>query len=168
MSHSLRDLTIELLIEIEGGYVNDPRDPGGETKYGISKRSYPLLEIKDLTKEQAFEIYKIDFWDKWKVDRLPLLLQPAYFDCAVNSGPAMATRLLQRTLAVKEDGIFGSETARAIEGIPEVILYQDYMAERAKFYFSLSGFKWYGTGWLRRLFAVAHFTAINAVIQNRT
>lgn len=70
----------------EGGYVNDPRDPGGETKYGISKRAYPAEDIKNLTVERAAELYKRDYWDLCGCGQLPPGAGLLLFDTAVNCG----------------------------------------------------------------------------------
>jgi lysozyme family protein len=78
----------------EGGYVDDPRDPGGETKYGISKRSYPDVDIKNLTREKAAEIYKRDYWAKVGGDSLPFPFDVLAFDSAVNCGPGRALKWL--------------------------------------------------------------------------
>lgn len=104
---------IAFIIEDEGGYVDHPNDPGGETKYGISKRSYPDVDIKNLTVEQATEIYKRDFWDKLHVTLLPAHVQYLYADMAVNHGPRNAARILQRAAGVTDDGIVGPVTRKA-------------------------------------------------------
>jgi len=78
----------EKILTLEGGYSIDPDDPGGETKYGISKRSYPNIDIKNLTPDQAFEIYKADFWDKFHCDGykyIPFAWKVC--DIAFNQGP---------------------------------------------------------------------------------
>jgi len=62
---------IKFILNAEGGYVNHPKAPGGETKYGISKKSYPNYDIKNLTEEEAITIYKRDFWDRFQLDSLP-------------------------------------------------------------------------------------------------
>ena len=69
---------IDRVIESEGGYVNDPDDPGGETKYGISKRAYPEIVIKDLTIKQAKQIYYEDYWTPSKADQLSDQLKEIY------------------------------------------------------------------------------------------
>ena len=92
------DEIIEGVLEHEGGYVNDPTDLGGETNYGITKRFYPDVDIKNLTKEGAKEIYKKDYWDKNKVDDLPDDLKHIYFDMCVNQGRGSAVRILQRAI----------------------------------------------------------------------
>ena len=77
------DEIIEGVLKHEGGYVNDPTDLGGETNFGITKRFYPDVDIKNLTEEGAKEIYKKDYWDKNKVDDLPDDLKHIYFDMCV-------------------------------------------------------------------------------------
>ncbi|MGI0106723.1 glycoside hydrolase family 108 protein [Salinimicrobium sp. WS361] len=87
------------LIGIEGGYVNDPTDRGGETKYGISKRSYPHLDIKNLTLQQAEEIYYRDFWKANGLDNIiKYELALELFDTGVNMGVGVAPRFLQEAL----------------------------------------------------------------------
>lgn len=85
---------IDGLIRREGGYVNSKNDRGGETKYGIAKRFYPNLDIKNLTVDQAKAIYKRDYWDKIKADSLPGHLREVAFDAAVNQGVPTAKRML--------------------------------------------------------------------------
>ncbi|MFO7597805.1 MAG: glycosyl hydrolase 108 family protein [Desulfocurvibacter africanus] len=89
---------LAFVLSNEGGYVRDPRDPGGETKYGISRRSYPGLDIANLTREQAAAIYRRDFWDGPGISRLPRELALPVFDAAVNAGCRSAVRWLQEAL----------------------------------------------------------------------
>lgn len=86
--------SLEFTLKWEGGYVNDPSDPGGETKWGISKRAYPDLDIKGLTPEQAAGIYAADYWDAAGCDSLDYPLCACVFDTAVNRGVKAATGLL--------------------------------------------------------------------------
>jgi lysozyme family protein len=79
----------------EGGYVNDPQDPGGETKYGISKRAYPKEDIKNLTIDRAYELYKRDYWDKCGCDNYDFPLACSVFDAAVNCGVKRALGWLE-------------------------------------------------------------------------
>src|SRR5690606_31248043 len=110
---------VEVVLQHEGGYVNDPRDPGGETKFGISKRQYPDLDIASLTREQAIEIYRRDWWQRYGYDRLQDdAVATKLLDMAVNMGPATAHRLLQEALVslghpVAVDGILGPQTLAA-------------------------------------------------------
>ena len=106
------DEIIEVTLHHEGGYVHDPKDLGGETNFGIAKRFYPKVDIKNLTKEGAKEIYKKDYWDKNKVDRLPDDLKHIFFDMCVNQGRGTAVKILQRAIngkggKLKVDGGFG-------------------------------------------------------------
>ena len=113
---------IEKVLEHEGGYVNDPKDLGGETKYGITKRFYPDIDIKNLTIEQATEIYKKDYWDKNKVESLPQNLWHIYFDMCVNMGKRTAVKVLQRAAVnkgkdIEVDGGLGPMTIGALKGV---------------------------------------------------
>ena len=113
------DEIIEVVLEHEGGYVNDPKDPGGETNYGIAKRSHPDVDIKNLTKEGAKEIYKEVYWDKNKVESLPEELWHIYFDMCVNQGKSRAVRIIQRAVngkggSLTVDGGMGPMTIASI------------------------------------------------------
>ena len=102
---------LKVILRHEGGYVNNPSDPGGETKYGICKRQYPDLDIKNLTIEEASKIYYTDYWLKLNLDGIDdedLKLQ--MFDMGVNAGIKTAIKLLQHILEVIEDGIIGPIT----------------------------------------------------------
>jgi lysozyme family protein len=80
------DVALPWILKAEGGYVHDPADPGGETNFGISKRSYPALDIKNLTAAQAGEIYRTDYWQAGGCDGLPAGLALIHFDSCVNCG----------------------------------------------------------------------------------
>ena len=113
------DEIIEVVLHHEGGYVNDPKDPGGETNFGIAKRSHPDVDIKNLTEHGAKEIYKAHYWDKNKVESLPLQLRHIYFDMCVNQGKGRAVKILQRAAnakgaELKVDGGLGPKTIGAI------------------------------------------------------
>lgn len=84
------DRALDFTLKAEGMYVNDPRDPGGETNFGISKRAYPQLDIKNLTREQAADIYRRDYWQRAGCDSLPWPLSACVFDAAVNCGVGRA------------------------------------------------------------------------------
>lgn len=113
------DLSIETILKHEGGYVNDPADPGGETNFGISKRQYQGLDIAKLTLEQAKKIYQEDYW---KYDEIiSQLVATKIFDMAVNMGHGRAHRILQEALQnvgepVRIDGILGPQTIKAANG----------------------------------------------------
>jgi len=120
-----------VVVGIEGGYVNDPHDPGGETKFGISKRAYPQLDIASLTLEQAHAIYLRDYWHLCKCDELAPDFALVVFDCAVNQGAGTALKL------------------RALSS--NLV---DFQAERALRYAQNANFDRYGRGWFRRLFNI--------------
>ncbi len=86
---------IEFVLSWEGGYVNDPRDPGGETNYGISKRSFPSLDIKNLTRDQAKQIYFEKYWLKADCDQLAWPINLVVLDTAVNCGVIPAKEMLR-------------------------------------------------------------------------
>lgn len=108
---------IEVILKHEGGYVNDPDDLGGETKFGITKRTFPNEDIKNLTKERAIFLYKKFFWDKFKIEQYPLSLRLSMFDMSVNMGNKNAIKVLQRSLGVKDDGIAGAITLGKLDEI---------------------------------------------------
>ena len=106
----------------EGGHNNDLNDLGGETNFGISKRSYPSLNISKLTKKEAISIYKKDYWDKNRVEELPKELRHIFFDMCVNQGRGTAVKVLQRSANGKGanigvDGGLGPATLKAIQNV---------------------------------------------------
>jgi lysozyme family protein len=141
----------------EGGYVNDPKDPGGETKYGISKRAYPDQDIKALTVETAGKLYKRDYWDKIKGDNLPEPIAVMVFDFAVNAGVKRAVRMMQKLLNVTADGIIGPKTIQAAIKCDVQDFVTDYASERVNYYMMLKTFKRFGGGWLRRTKETLHY-----------
>lgn len=153
------DRAFDWIIAVEGGYVNSPADPGGETKYGISKRAYPHLDIKNLTIEQAKEIYYKYYWQKCQCDNLNIKLALCIFDCAVNQGVSAAIRILQACLNIKTDGIIGSQTLSAIGATNTSKLITDFMARRVIIYSSLGSNVWttYQLGWMRRCFKLMEY-----------
>jgi len=124
----------EELIGIEGGYVNDPTDRGGETKYGISKRAYPNLDIKNLTLQEAKDIYLEDYWKaSGSHHMLKYELALELFDTGVNMGQAIARTFLQEALNLmnrngkdfpdlKVDGKIGPITISAYKKVDDKIL----------------------------------------------
>ena len=146
---------IEVVLHHEGGYVNDPKDPGGETNFGIAKRSNPDVDIKNLTKAEATLIYKTEYWDKNKVESLPEELWHIYFDMCINQGRGRAVKILQQAAngkgaGLKVDGGLGPMTIGALKGVElervrayRIKYYADLVTRKPdleKFYF----------GWFRR------------------
>lgn len=126
---------VDVILRFEGGYCNNILDPGGETNFGICKRSYPDLNIKDLTKDEAAEVYRRDFWEKLGIAAVPESLRLIFFDCAVNQGPARARTFL--TIAMKD---------------PNPV--KAFARARFEHYMSLPGWKEFSKGWARRLFEI--------------
>jgi lysozyme family protein len=139
------------LIDHEGGYVNNPRDPGGETKYGISKRAYPALDIADLTLDDAKGIYKRDYWERAQCDRLHPDLAFQVFDGAVNSGIGNSIRWLQDAAGVAVDGVVGPLTVRKVGDMDASVVVARYNGVRLKFMASLSTWDTFGRGWAKRI-----------------
>jgi len=101
----------------EGGdkVTNDPNDSGGLTKYGISQKSFPNVDIKNLTEAKAIEIYKSIYFDPCKIDLIgDELLALHVFDFAVNSGNSRSIKILQKVIGVEADGAFGKDTLLAV------------------------------------------------------
>jgi lysozyme family protein len=111
---------VEVVLQRECGFVDHPADRGGATNFGISQRSYPDLDIRSLTREQATAIYQRDFWRE-EYDRIPLqTIATKLFDSGVNMGQDAAVRILQQALcdirfAVEIDGRFGPQTLQAVK-----------------------------------------------------
>lgn len=141
----------DILINHEGGYVNDPNDPGGETKFGISKNSYPNLDIKNLTLDAAKEIYRRDFWERFKIGEFPPTLRHDVFDFAVNSGGVTAIRQLQRILGIVADGVVGPLTLQAIANSDPMKLEKQYLGSRLQFMTKLRNWPNHGRGWASRI-----------------
>jgi lysozyme family protein len=125
------------ILEVEGGYVNDPHDPGGETKFGICKRSYPELDIKNLSIEKAMDIYKRNYWDPLQLEDLPFSVAFVIFDTAINTGKETAIVLMKN---VKYDPI--KDPLRFT---------MKYLGLREKYYTKLANFNYFGRGWINRI-----------------
>lgn len=141
---------VEIILAHEGGYVNDSRDPGGETKFGISKRAYPDIDIRSLTRDDAKAIYYRDYWQPIRGDRLSFGVALVLFDMAVNMGRSRTIKMLQKACSVKQDGKFGDITLAAANSINKNALIEELTKERVLYYTALDTWKIYGAGWLRR------------------
>lgn len=152
---------IERVLSHEGGYTAGEGDPGGETQWGISKRSYPHIDIKALTRDQAKAIYRSDFWTP--VSELPSALRFQGLDAAVNHGIGNALRFIQRAVDVADDGVIGPVTRRAIaefverRGISDLLL--RFLAQRLRFMCKLRTFPRFGAGWGNRIATNLEFAA---------
>jgi lysozyme family protein len=145
---------VELVLEHEGVLSDHSADPGGLTKYGISQRSYPHLDIASLTVDDAKAIYRKDYWDRVKGDLLPEGMSTLVFDSAVNQGPVRAIKFMQHALGVDPDGIIGPRTLAAAKRANLHTFAVKFGVERAMHYAKLPTFPIFGKGWMRRLFDV--------------
>ena len=152
-------VVLDDLIEREGGYVNDPDDPGGETKFGISKRAYPHLDIKNLTEEHAADIYYTDDYVKSGLYKVPLAHAEPVLDLAVNAGIGPAVRLAQKAINTTPDGVIGPATVKAFLGIHHSTFRRRYALERLLHYLTIivarpARLK-YARGWFNRVLELA-------------
>lgn len=146
------DISFDRLIGNEGGYTSGlVGDPGGETNWGISKRSYPNIDIKGLTRADAKLIYLHDFWDRGKMDQFPFAIGYQTFDLAVNCGINAALHMLQRAAGVADDGIIGPISMAAIQNTKVPVLLVRLFAEELDYRRRLSTFKTFGAGWTARV-----------------
>jgi len=151
------------LIGHEGGYSTDRNDPGNwtggkvgkgvlkGTKYGIAANTYPNLDIKNLTLEQAKAIYKKDWWDKLGAEQLHPAIVYQLWDFAVNAGKSRAIKELQQVAGVIDDGILGAKTIAAVKALSVTDVLILLTAERLRFYTSLTTWGTYGKGWTNRV-----------------
>lgn len=150
------------LLGHEGGYTAGEGDPGGETNWGISKRSYPNVDIKNLTKEKARDIYYNDFWLPLDGDNLYDGVAWQLFDFAVNSGIQTAIRAYQRALGVADDGHFGPVSLAAAKAATESDQIMKVLAERLEFMTRTAVWDRFGKGWARRIAANLRYGAIDS------
>lgn len=149
---------LELLLEHEGGFVNHPRDPGGATNLGVTKRVYEefvgrdvdIQEMRELTPDDVGPIYKTMYWDRIKGDELPSGVDWCVFDWAVNSGPGRAAKALQTFIGATADGAIGPQTLQTLAAFDSAEVIEAMHATRQSFYESLETFDTFGKGWTRR------------------
>ena len=170
---------VNQIIKIEGGYVNNPKDKGGATKYGITEKvarqNGYIYDIKNLTQIKAKEIYKKEYWDKVNQNEIHFNISFLLFDFAVNSGVKQAIKHLQAALnklfindtdktPLIIDGIAGNKTKAALMSIKgdynEIIKLQSILInERLRFYTGISKtqFNEFGKGWINRIISNIDF-----------
>lgn len=150
---------MKALMSHEGGFVNNPKDPGGMTNLGVTQRvweawvGHPVgeKEMRALTPVIVAPMYKRKYWDKVSGDLLPSGVDHAVFDFAVNSGPGQAAKILQRVLGVKQDGDIGLVTLEKALSIDSSKLIDDYNDARLAFLKSLPAWVDFGNGWDNRV-----------------
>ena len=159
------NVAIQIVLKNEGGCVNNPNDPGGETNFGISKRSYPNVDIANLTADQASAIYLSDFWNPNFYGLInDQNIANKVFDFAVNAGASVANKYLQDSYnnypcvndKITVDGSIGPVTLKAINGVDPVILLGIFKSNIATYYRQLvvqnSRNREFLKGWLHRAY----------------
>lgn len=153
-------------LKLEAGFQNDRDDRGnwtsgivgvGEckgTKYGICAMSYPEVDIPNLTEEEAYNIYRREYWNKAKCDQIPDCLSIAVFDYSIHSGTIQAIKDLQKALGVKADGIIGNQTIGACNSKPLKSVLERYFDNRLDYMIHCKGWTKYCKGWINRWCAV--------------
>lgn len=153
------DKCFKLVLEHEGKYVNDPRDPGGRTNFGVTQRAWEAYwnrssseeEMRKLTPNIIKPFYRAMYWDKIRGDELPAGIDYAAYDLAVNSGANRAAKYLQRVAGVTEDGIIGPKSLEAIQKCDAKCAVDALCAMRLDFLKRLPTFDTFGKGWSRRV-----------------
>lgn len=157
------DTAFDRVIGNEGAFQDDYADRGnwtsgevgvGElkgTKFGLAAMTYPDLDMINITVEMAKHVYKIDWWDKLKLDLMPPSMQFQFFDAAINHGVYNASRIVQWAIKVKADGIVGRKTRAALLKLDHNDLLMQFLAERLVFMTGVKTWNRYGKGWARRI-----------------
>ena len=151
--------SFELMLKSEGGFVNHPKDPGGMTNLGVTKRVWEEWvgresnekEMRSLTPAMVEPLYKRKYWDVCRCDDLPEGLDYLVFDFAVNAGPGRSIKTLQSAVGTTPDGIIGPKTLAAVRAIDPHELIEKFSVAKTEFYESLPTFATFGRGWLNRV-----------------
>lgn len=149
----------QMVLKHEGGFVNDPRDPGGMTNLGVTKkvwegfvgRTVDEAEMRALTPDLVKPLYKKNYWDKIKGDQLPSGVDYASYDLAVNSGTSRAAKYLQQIAGVPADGIIGPKSLEAILSCDPQETVDALCDMRLDFLQRLPTWGAFGKGWGRRV-----------------
>ena len=137
------------------GYVNDPDDAGGETKFGIAKNSHPRVNIKTLTMDEAMQIYYDEFWIAPSCDKMAYPLSVVHFDACVNHGKSGGTKLVQRALSLADDGVIGPKTLSLINIADPYDVAKKQLTQRELYFKNIASRKLsnqkFLKGWLARV-----------------
>ena len=153
------DHSLDLVLKSEGGFVNNPKDPGGMTNLGVTASTWANFkgrntnekEMRSLTRDDVAPLYEKKYWDTCKCDDLPSGVDYLVFDFAVNSGPGRSVKILQRALGLPEDGAVGPVTIQTIDVMDKTELIARFSDAKKQFYESLPTFATFGNGWLKRV-----------------
>jgi lysozyme family protein len=148
---------LELVLKSEGGWVNNPQDPGGETNLGVTKRVWEeyvghlVDSLKKLTKEDVAPLYEQKYWRPCYGEVLPRGLDFVVFSMGVNAGTGRSVKLLQSAIGCVPDGIIGPKTRSLILASNSATLIAKFSESRREYYRSLKTFPIFGKGWLNRV-----------------
>jgi lysozyme family protein len=148
---------LDLVLKSEGGWVNNPNDPGGETNLGVTKRvweewvGHPVKTLKNLTKDDVAPLYELKYWKASYCEVLPRGLDFVVFSMAVNSGPGRSVKLLQSSVGCLPDGVIGPRTRGLISSSNSADIIKKFSTARREYYQSLKVFPIFGKGWLARV-----------------
>jgi len=150
---------LKAILKHEGGFVNHPKDPGGMTNLGVTKKVWeewigrPVgeKEMRALTPATVAPMYKKKYWDAIKADELPMGLDYLMFDFAINAGPNRAIKTMQKAIGTNPDGVIGPKTMQALKTADQKDLIAKFSMEKELFYKALPTFATFGKGWMRRV-----------------
>ena len=156
------EIALQALLKHEGGFVNDPRDPGGMTNLGVTKKVWEAFvgrevtedEMRALTPATVAPLYKQRYWDAVHGDTLPSGVDYCVFDCAVNSGVKQSVRFLQRSVGADPDGLLGPHTLQAVADADPMDVIEKFTTARESFLKGLPAFVTFGKGWMIRTASV--------------
>lgn len=146
---------VEYVLHVEGGYVNHPHDPGGETNFGISKKAFPKLDIKNLTEAKAKRIYLTSYWRPCFHPAMSYRIAVITFDGCVHLGVNEGIKQLQKALRIPADGVMGKATIAGVRSISSDELAVRMLSLRNESYRKLPKYKVFRRAWLARLFHLA-------------
>ena len=152
------DTAFTTLLGHEGGYSNNPKDPGGETMWGVTiavaRENGYTGAMRNLPQDVAKRIYRKKYWDAVRAEELPAAIRYPLFDAAVNSGPTRAIKWLQQALRVNQDGVLGPQTMAAVQTFDASSLAAKMIGARLQFMTDLPTWGVFGKGWARRVAAL--------------
>lgn len=148
---------LDLVLQSEGGWVNHPSDPGGETNLGVTKRvweewvGHPVESLKKLTKDDVAPLYEQKYWRPCYGEVLPRGLDLVVFSMGINAGAGRSVKLLQSSIGCVPDGVIGPRTRGLISESNIANLIAKFSESRREYYRSLKNFPIFGRGWLARV-----------------
>jgi lysozyme family protein len=153
------DACLAFVFDAEGGYTDDPADPGGATNFGITLATLSAWrgktvdkdDVRTLGQDEAGAIYRANYWNATRCSDLPVGVDMMVFDAAVNTGNGRAARMLQQVVGAAQDGSIGPQTLKSVSAMPADEVVGALAQLRTVFYHGLPGFPRFGGGWLARV-----------------